>query len=307
MPRLAKPVATKPTLADTLAAWERALRVEGRSPRTIKQYAYATQKMAERWGGDCPVAEISREDIEALILDLRDAGMTPAGLSGVFRPVRTYFNWLVARGFLPVSPLKGMKGPQVRVQPVRFPTDDEWSLVLRTTVTRAAHAFRARRDRAILLVMSTTGARLAEVAGMTLDDVDLATGTILLHGKGGKDRYVAVDGDAKDALTAYLKYERPRSDHAALPAVWLAPKGAMTPSGVYQMVADRAKSVGVELHPHALRHRFVSKALEAGTPAPILMTMTGHSTASMLNRYGAWNRQQTALAAMHKMSASGAL
>ncbi len=174
MPRMTKPLPEALTLGDALAAWDRSLRVGGKSARTVKAYAYASGKLVERVTAAKPLHRITTEDIESLLIDLADGGMTPAGRSTVYRPLRTFFGWCVKREYLTKSPVDAVAAPKVVVQPVEFVTDDEWAAILRTTVERSKHAYRARRDRAILLMLATTGARLSEVANLTLADVDLA-------------------------------------------------------------------------------------------------------------------------------------
>jgi integrase/recombinase XerD len=310
MPRLSPPKADTLSLSDAYTAFDRSLRVAGKSPRTVESYAYAAGKLVDAVGGDCSLTGINAEHIESTLLTLRDErGMSPASVHNIYRSLSAFFTWAVKRGHIAASPTKGIVAPKVVVQPVRFVTDDEWRAILRTTVERSRHAFRARRDRAILYLFATTGARLSEVATLTVADVDLTLDVVTLHGKGGRDRDVALDGEAKTALLAYLRSERVRSPYSSSPSLWLGPKGVMTASGIAQMLAERAKAAGIawRVHPHSLRHRFVSKALADGQPAPIVMAMTGHTTPAMLVRYGAFNRQQDAIAAQRKMIASGVL
>jgi integrase len=71
-------------------------------------------------------------------------------------------------------------------------------------------------------------------------------------------------------------------------------------------VAERGKEAGLtrRVHPHELRHRFVAKALAGGMPGPLVMALSGHSTPSMLNRYGAHTRSEDAMAFLRGMAAA---
>ena len=307
MSRLSKPTDDRPTLGSAREAWMRSLQVGGKSKYTLASYAYGLDKLGALVGEGTLLANVSTEDCEAALLAAKDAGLSVSSQSAIFRPLRTFFGWCVTRRLLDHSPMDGVSAPKVVVQPVEFVDDDEWKRLLATTVERSRHAFRARRDRAILLMLGTTGARLSEVGNLEVDDVDLALDVLTVHGKGGKDRLLPLLPDAKTALTAYLRMERPRSPHKGLGALWLAPKGAMGASGIAQMVAARGEQAGIahRVHPHELRHRFVARALRAGMPAPLVMAVSGHTTPSMLNRYGAYTRSQDAMAALRELSAAG--
>jgi integrase/recombinase XerD len=313
MPRLAKPITAMGhdgalTVGAALDRWYVHLNASDRigSPRTIASYRYATGKLVDHITDGKVIASITTEDLEALFAALKARGLSPAARSAVYRPLRTFFRWATERGLVPVSPMDGVSAPKVQVQPVEFVSDSEWAAIVATTKTRSKWAFRARRDRAILLLLGSTGARLSEIAGLRVSDVDVHQGVMLVHGKGGKDRKLPLLPDVAAALDEYLRLERPRSAFSGVTdALWLAPKGAMTASGIAQMLADRGYAAGLRrrVHPHELRHRFVAQTLAAGMPGPLVMALSGHSTASMLNRYGAHTRTEDAMAMYRAMAA----
>jgi integrase len=72
--------------------------------------------------------------------------------------------------------------------------------------------------------------------------------------------------------------------HAALPNLWIGRNGAMTPSGVFQVVSERGASVGLPgLHPHQLRHSFAASWLAAGGTEGDLMRLAGWKSRSMVD------------------------
>jgi integrase len=293
--RLAKPITVKPstavesTLSDAVAAWRISLDADNKSPRTIGQYAYALDVAAYILGPNVSVGHIRPEHIDRLIVALKGRGWKPATVSTVERPLRTFLKWCVGRGHIERSPMDGRKPVTVPVEPVVFPSPEDMRRVLATCQSRSRFAFRARRDRAILLLFATTGVRLAELSSLRLNDVNL-TGplpNVTVMGKGRKVRTLPLDDTTAEAIRAYLQSERPRSPFSSVSdRLWLASKGPMTHSGVAQMVADRAATVGVNLHPHALRHYAIDQLLRVMSEGDT-MQVTGHTTRSMLSRYGA--------------------
>lgn len=318
MARLAAPIdqpTTRSTasrsLGDALAAWETYLRGSDRigSPRTITAYQYGVGKLVAHVGADLPLKNVGQGAIESMLADLKQGGMSPAGRMAVYRPLRTFFGWAVKRGMLAASPMDGIEPPKVKVPDIAYVDDNEWAAILATCVSRNRHDFRAVRDAAILHILGSTGARVSEVANLTTRDIDLREDTILVHGKGAKDRLLPLLPDAKTALLAYLTRGRPRSALAHTSnSLWLGPKGPMTASGIAQMCAERGKAAGVarRVHPHEFRHRFIASTMRKGMPGPLLMSLTGHSTPAMSNRYGSFNRQQDAMAMLREFAAEKA-
>lgn len=299
------PTTAKPslTLDAALARWYSELAAEGKSPATIAAYQYATGSLVKNVGEGVILADISPEHITGLIAEARAAGKSPSTVSALFRPLRTFFLWATRAGLVAISPVT-MKPPKVPVGVVPDITAEQWAAVLATTTSHSRWAFRARRDRAILLILWTTGARLSEVAGLKLSDIDLQAGTFVVHGKGGKDRTLPLLPDALEALQTYLTLERPRSAFSSVSdAVWLTGKSELRGNGIAQMVRSRGAQAGVEgLHPHRFRHAFVGRCLAAGMSDSLVMALTGHSTHVMLARYGAATRAVTAMDALRALA-----
>jgi site-specific recombinase XerD len=297
--------ATALTLHGALTRWYSELAAEGKSPKTLNIYRYATDQLVARLGPDVLLEAVCPEDITALIAATRARGVSPSTVSATFRPLRTFGLWCEAASLLDRSPVT-MKPPKVPVGVVPDIKPDQWAAILATTDTRSRWAFRARRDRAILLMLWTTGARLSEVAGLRLTDLDLPSGSFVVHGKGGKDRQLPLLQEAEASLQTYLTLERPRSANSgASDALWLSQgdTGELSANGIAQMVRTRGELAGVTgLHPHRFRHAFVSRCFANGLSDSTIMALTGHSTHSMLSRYGQANRSQSAMDALRAIS-----
>ena len=225
--------------------------------------------------------------------------MKPATVSSIYRPFRTFMNWCVAREYIDRSPFAKTKAPTVPLVPPPAKSPVDVTRLISTCRSTSRHNYRGIRDEAILRLFATTGLRLSELATLTLDDVNLAVGQpgVTVLGKGRKVRTVPLDPATLDAMRAYLHRERVRHPDAGSDAVWLAPKGAMTSSGIAQMVIDRGKRVGLDIHPHSLRHFAIQQMLGAGISEGDTMSISGHSTRSMLDRYSAATKAERAQAA----------
>src|SRR6476620_1844271 len=113
----------------------------------------------------------------------------------------------------------------------------------------AGRSFTQRRDTAIIAVLTATGIRLSELAGLRCGDIDLWQRELTVRGKGGRDRIVKIGHQA--VLDRYL---RARSRHAQAwrPQLWLGAgsREPLTATGIYQMTARRGQQCGVDAYPH---------------------------------------------------------
>jgi integrase/recombinase XerD len=151
---------------------------------------------------------------------------------------------------------------------------------------------RVLRDRALLEFLYGTGARISEVTGLDVDDLDLAADpAVLLSGKGGKQRYVPVGGYAVRALEAYLVRGRPvlaaGAVRKASPAVFLNARGGrLTRQGAWGILREASVRSGKEdVSPHTLRHSFATHLLDGGADIRVVQELLGHASVTTTQVY----------------------
>jgi len=152
---------------------------------------------------------------------------------------------------------------------------------------------RVLRDRALLEFLYGTGARISEVTGLDVDDLDhLARDpAVRLSGKGGKQRYVPVGSYAVRALDAYLVRGRPALAAAAVrrasPAVFLNARGGrLTRQGAWGVLRGAAVRSGKsDVSPHTLRHSFATHLLDGGADIRVVQELLGHASVTTTQVY----------------------
>ena len=177
------------------------------------------------------------------------------------------------------NPLDDIEPPSLEEKTVPIVTEDQ----MRDLLTLAdpalartpAHRFRLVRDRAVLYAFWDTPGRLSEIAKLRLEDTDLANGTLLVMGKGRKERKMPIGDTARSAIWDYLQ-ER----EALMPrtkALWVSEQGeALLPNGICQILKRLAKRAHIEgMHPHRFRHSYAINALRAGMPEQVLKIVGG--------------------------------
>ncbi|GAE33943.1 tyrosine recombinase XerC [Halalkalibacter akibai] len=148
-----------------------------------------------------------------------------------------------------------------------------------------------QRDRAIIELLYATGMRVSECSALCLDDLDLIIGTVLVLGKGRKERYIPIGAFACDALQQYLSDGRHKlSMKAKEPSKSLFLNyrgGSLSDRSVRKIVLKRMEqaSSNKQLRPHDIRHSFATHLLNNGADLRVVQELLGHEHLSTTQMY----------------------
>jgi integrase/recombinase XerD len=256
--------------------------------RDLRRYA---EFLAER-GVQDPGA-IGEQDVSGFLRSLRDgdAEHSVLGASSAARAVvavRGLHRFLLREGLAPGDPAIAVRPP---TPPRRLPKAISLEHVERLLAAAVADGTPlALRDRALLEVLYGTGSRISEAVGLDRDDLDLHSGTVLLRGKGGKQRIVPVGSYARDAVEAYLVRARPQlaATGRSTPALFLNARGGrlsrQSAWTVLRTVAGRAQ-LATDISPHTLRHSFATHLLDGGADVRVVQELLGHASVTTTQIY----------------------
>jgi len=233
------------------------------------------------------LGDIERADISAFLASLQDGAASSAART--MSAVRGLHRFALAEGWVGVDVTDEVPPPQVPMRlPKALPLDD----IERLLAAAETDEPMALRDRALLEFLYGTGARVSEAVALDVDDVDREDRTVVLDGKGGKQRLVPVGSYACRAIDDYLVRLRPeltrkaRSGNAG--ALFLNARGGrLTRQGAWTVlgaVAERAGLAG-RVSPHTLRHSFATHLLDGGADIRTVQELLGHSSATTTQVY----------------------
>lgn len=272
-------------------------RVKHLAPKTLAWYkdcAGRFQKFCAT-NGIYRTSDINARALRLYLAHLEEAGHNPGGISNLYRPVRTYLKWCSDEFGLPQlrDALRKVPPPKVSDDPLEPIALDSVSVMIAQCTPRT---FTGERDKALLYMLLDTGIRKSEITALTVDDLNLETGSVLVReGKGGKSRTVFIGAKARRALMTYLRYRdtplinfmRRKHGMTQTDALWLTDEGTpITSSGLRNIVARRARQAGLpEPGLHEFRRAFAVNSLRNGMDVVTLQRLLGHSTLAVINRY----------------------
>ncbi|MCL2090150.1 MAG: site-specific tyrosine recombinase XerD [Micrococcales bacterium] len=239
---------------------------------------------------------VDERDIEEYVVVARTGsdGHAPLGAGSSARAVvavRGWHRFLAAEGLTADDPACQVRPPS---QPRRLPKAITVDQVTRLLATTEGEGACRMRDRALLELLYSTGARISEAVGLDVDDIDLTAdrAAVRLLGKGGKERVVPVGSYAVRALEAYLVRARPSLVAAGrgTPAVFCNTRGGrLSRQSAWQVLRRAAVRAGLpnaeHISPHTLRHSFATHLLSGGADVRVVQELLGHASVSTTQLY----------------------
>jgi site-specific recombinase XerD len=205
-------------------------------------------------------------------------------IHGFYRAVRGFSSWLFDEGLVPVNIMASLKLPKLEEKELQpLTTAEELKLLNAYSELKPGEC----RDKALFMLMLSTGLRRAEILRLKAAAVNIDEGFITVWGKGKKQRSIPFGHKVGWVLQRYTLLHRPEPATPNVGEFFLNRDGYPMTVASFEMTFKRAakKTDIPRLHPHLLRHTYGTRSSELGIPTLTLQRFMGHSQPSVTERY----------------------
>lgn len=241
--------------------------------------------------GVTEISEVNLPLIRSWLATQQVRGGARTTLSRRAVSIRIFTKWATKRGYMATDVGATLATPKPHRTLPGVLTQNDAVTALDSMATRAAEfdTPTSIRDVAIVELLYATGARVSEVCGLDLEDLDFHRNTIRVLGKGNKERMIPMGAPAVKALNSYISDARPQlADEKSAHALFLGARGKRIDQRAVRTIVYEALSAleGVErMGPHALRHSAATHLLEGGADLRTVQEILGHSSLATTQIY----------------------
>lgn len=257
---------------DLLDCYINAMRVQGRSEKTLYRYRYIIEKMMRQVG--VSTRRVTVYHLRNYLAAMKAAGKQDSTMESERQIFSAYFNWLQRESLIDRNPTANLGAIKCAKKQKKIFTDID--------MEKMRQGCKCKRDRAIIAFLASTGCRVSELTELDREMVDLDELECVVHGKGNKERRVFLDGVTGMLIRAYLAERKDLN-----PALFLNRYGErIRPDGVRDMLVRLEKETGVEhVHPHKFRRTLATNMARKGMPVQEVARILGHDKIDTTMQY----------------------
>ncbi len=254
------------------------------SAHTLDGYRRDFERLDRLAAGRSPEA-LTPGDIRHFVIRLHSEGLSGRSIARNLSAWRGYYRWRVRHRNATANPVEGIRPPRSPAPLPRALSPDQTRRLLDADpgpdFGSEVDGVLGARDLAMFELFYSSGLRLAELAGLTVDGgIDWAEGMVTVLGKRGKMRTVPVGAKALEALRTWLAVRGTLCRDGEQALFLTRTGGCMSPGAIRSRLALRARAsaLGVHVHPHMLRHSFASHMLQSSGDLRAVQELLGHAS-----------------------------
>jgi integrase/recombinase XerD len=234
------------------------------SRHTLKAYKLQAGLLS-RALGDPEMGEVTYEQLKAYLAALDH--LKPSSIGHRIRFIQSFFRWAIDEGYISKNPAARLKEPKLGIRIPKFLTEEDIETLREACTSPLEHA--------LVEFLYTTGCRIGEIVGLDKSALDMQNCSVIVHGKGDKDREVYFNTKCRIWLKKYI--ESRKDSDPALFVTERAPR-RMSIAQIRYIIKRVARRAGVEanVYPHRLRHSFATHLLNNGAPMEAIQQLLGH-------------------------------
>ncbi|MFM5951244.1 MAG: tyrosine recombinase XerC [Micrococcales bacterium] len=274
-----------PTFASSLELYRAHLEASrGYSQHTVKGYLADLADLVDflEVSGLGAPSEIDLESLRAWLFTLSERDMAKSSMARKTASVRSYTAWLYENGELTIDPGLRLRTPKASKSLPKVVTKEAMTTLLRDMESVANSGEpQAIRDLLIVELLYATGARVSELSGLNLNDIDENRRLIRVIGKGNKERMIPYGIPAESALRNWLDFGRPKlvSPKTSFELLLNSQGKRLGTRQIYEVVAKALAGTALgAAGPHALRHTAATHLLDGGADLRAVQELLGHAS-----------------------------
>ena len=258
--------------------------VRNLSPATVRAYGLDLRAFFA-WVGDD--AAVDTAMVRRYVSHLTRSHTAASSMNRKLSALKGYYRFLIRQKLVESSPVDGVRS----IRHSRTLPDILFEQDIKELLEIPGDDFESVRDRLILETLYSTGCRVSELTAITVEDINFKKGSIIVHGKGRKDRLVFLGAPARAALRDYLPLRDSlahRVGHGEVRALFLNQAGGgLTARGVALIIEKRVRAarIATRTSPHTFRHSFATHVLDRGADIRVVQELLGHAGLSTTQVY----------------------
>ena len=233
--------------------------------------------------GNRPLKQITPLDVRRFLAQQSQGASTKRTLARRLSCLRSFFRMCCREELLEQNPASVVPNPRLDR---RLPAFLDEMQTKRLVEAPPADGWKGLRDRAMLETLYSTGMRVSELVGLNCEDLDDISETVVVRGKGKRERLCPIGKTAVDAIRRYMSV---RPKRLKVPwAIFVSQKGTrVTTRHVDRLIQRYARQIGLPVHisPHSLRHSFATHLLDRGADLRSVQELLGHQSLSTTQIY----------------------
>lgn len=237
---------------------------------------------------DAALVSLDSGVIKSFVSALTVKGYSPASINRILSGIRGLYTYLYRYGITSSNPGSGVKSLKQGKKLPSFLFEEEVKAVS-DFAENNSHLWPVR-DKAIILCLYTSGCRVSEMAGMLLKDLRADCTSIIVMGKGRKERRVFFSKEAAGALKEYLAVRKKAipAEREGINHIFISKKGGnLSVRGIQYIIScySKLQNNGKSFSPHSLRHSYATALVTKGADIRLVQELLGHASVSTTQRY----------------------
>ncbi|MBG9589214.1 tyrosine recombinase XerC [Cytobacillus firmus] len=233
------------------------------------------------------LSKVEYQDVRIYLTNLFERKMSRKSVARKISSLRSFFKFLLREEIVAENPFALVSIPKAQKKLPEFFYEEEMKQLFDACESSTPLG---QRNKALLELLYATGIRVSECSQIRLKDLDMHLSTVLVRGKGSKERYVPFGSFAQDAIDTYINHGRKEllANGNMQENLFLNARGGPLTARGIRTILDRIiekSSLTGKIHPHMLRHTFATHLMANGADMRTVQELLGHAFLSSTQVY----------------------